>query len=155
MLNDFFETASHIVFEFNGSVNKYIGDAVMATFGAPTPLEDHAVKAVEAALKMVRELGKLQENIDESKRERYHVRVGINTGKLVAGNIGSAKRIEYTVLGDVVNVASRLNQYGESNQVVIGEDTYAYAKDKFKFKDLGKVKLKGKKKDLKVYQVFP
>ncbi|MCK4908907.1 MAG: GAF domain-containing protein [Planctomycetes bacterium] len=154
MLNDFFETASHIVFEFNGSVNKYIGDAVMAIFGAPTPLEDHAVKAVEAALKMVRELGKLQENIDESKRERYHVRVGINTGKLVAGNIGSVKRIEYTVLGDVVNVASRLNQYGKSNQVVIGEGTYAYAKDKFKFKDLGKVKLKGKKKELKVYQVF-
>ncbi|MEK7449378.1 MAG: adenylate/guanylate cyclase domain-containing protein [Planctomycetota bacterium] len=153
MLNDFFETTSRIVFEYEGSVNKYIGDSVMATFGAPNQLTDHAVRAVQSAIKMIQELGKQHEN-SGSEKEKYNIRVGINTGMLVAGNIGSARRIEYTVLGDTVNIASRLNQYGQSNEVVIGEGTYEYIKDKFKTKDLGYVKLKGKKQEIKVYQVI-
>ncbi|MBI4713091.1 MAG: FHA domain-containing protein, partial [Planctomycetes bacterium] len=139
MLNDFFETTTRIVFEHKGSVNKYIGDSIMAIFGAPVPLADHPAQTVQAALKMVQELTRLRhtDNIP------YNIRIGVNTGVVVAGNIGSQKRIEYTVVGDVVNIASRLNQYGAANQVVIGEETYKFIKDinmDIVTKDLGSVK---------------
>ncbi|MFH1227779.1 MAG: adenylate/guanylate cyclase domain-containing protein [Planctomycetota bacterium] len=151
MLNNFFETATQTVFKYKGSINKYIGDAVMAIFGAPVPMEDHPANAVMAAVKMMEAIGKRKEEIP------CNLRIGINTGIVVAGNVGSKQRIEYTVLGDTVNVASRLNQYGQSNEVVIGEETYKRVVNAglpLKFKDLGTAKLKGKEKEVKVYQVY-
>jgi len=153
MLNEFFETTTKIVFEYKGSVNKYIGDAILAVFGAPIDLPEHQLKATQAGIKMLKAIQNLQ---DTSPLDfpRYHLRIGINTGNVVAGNIGAQKRIEYTVLGDAVNIASRLNQFAESNQVVIGENTYQAVKDNINALPLGGVKLKGKEKEVKVYKVI-
>jgi len=151
MLNEFFETATQIVFEHKGSINKYIGDAIMAIFGAPVENKDHAINATQCAIKIIKTLSE-QSAITKTP---YNIRIGINTGVVVAGNIGSKKRIEYTVLGDTVNIASRLNQFGQANQIVIGEDTYkAIQPHGIKAKDLGLVQLKGKENDVRAYQII-
>ncbi|MEW6026307.1 MAG: adenylate/guanylate cyclase domain-containing protein [Planctomycetota bacterium] len=151
MLNEFFETATQIVFEHKGSVNKYIGDAIMAIFGAPVENKDHAVDAARCAMKIIKTLSEQS----STTKLPYNIRIGVNTGVVVAGNIGSRKRIEYTVLGDTVNIASRLNQFGQANQIVIGENTYkAIQPHGIKAKDLGLVQLKGKEKDVRAYQII-
>jgi adenylate cyclase len=149
MLNNFFDVATNLVFEYKGSINKYIGDAVMAIFGAPVLLPDHPARAVMASVKMMEALTTKKYEIP------YNLRIGINTGMVVAGNVGSKQRIEYTVLGDTVNVASRLNQYGKAMEVVIGEETYKRIKDlglPLAFTNLGTAKLKGKEKEVQVYK---
>lgn len=153
LLNELFEKTTQIIFSFDGSVNKYIGDAIMAVFGAPITSHDHARNAVEAAVAIVKAVKKIAEENKDSK-SLYNIRVGVNTGRVVAGNIGAQKRIEYTVLGDAVNVASRLNQHAKSNEVVIGPLTYQHVKDHFKTESLGAVKLKGKKENIQVYRIL-
>jgi adenylate cyclase len=151
MLNEFFETATQIVFEYKGSVNKYIGDAIMAVFGAPVELQDHAINATRCAMKIIQTLF----SQSSAAKNPYNIRIGINTGIVIAGNIGSKKRIEYTVLGDTVNIASRLNQFGSANQIVIGEQTYKSVQSYgIPVKDLGLIQLKGKEKDVRAYQII-
>jgi adenylate cyclase len=152
MLNEFFETTTQIVFEYKGSINKYIGDALLAVFGAPFDLPNHASNAVKAGVKMIKAIQDLQEKMPLDF-PKYHLRVGINTGVVVAGNVGAKKRIEYAVLGDTVNIASRLNQFAESNQTVIGEATYNAIKNEIHAIPLGGVKLKGKQNEVQVYKV--
>lgn len=152
MLNEFFETVTKVVFEFKGSINKYIGDAVLATFGAPIELPDHQLKAVKASTKMLKSIQELQKNAPEGA-PKYNLRIGVNTGLVVAGNVGAKQRIEYAVLGDAVNIASRLNQYADSNEVAIGEDTYEAVKDDIKATPVGSVKFKGKVKEIQVYKL--
>lgn len=150
MLNGFFETATQIIFEHKGSVNKYIGDAIMAIFGAPVESKDHAINGTRCAMKIIQTLN-AQASTDKIP---FAVRIGVNTGIVIAGNIGSKKRIEYTVLGDTVNVASRLNQFGAANQIVIGEQTYKATQSyDIQTKDLGLVQLKGKEKGVRAYQI--
>lgn len=153
MLNEFFDTATQIIFEFKGSVNKYIGDSILAVFGAPLDLADHQLKAVEAGIKMLKAIQHLQDTTPLDF-PRYNLRIGINTGSVVAGNIGARKRIEYTVLGDAVNIASRLNQSAASNEIVIGENTYQAIKNNIKTAPLGGVKLKGKEREVQVYKII-
>jgi len=152
MLNEFFETTTQIVFEYKGSINKYIGDAILAVFGAPLDLPNHASNAVNAGVKMIKAIQDLQEKMPLDF-PKYNLRIGINTGIVVAGNVGAKKRIEYAVLGDTVNIASRLNQFAESNQTVIGESTYNAVKDEVNAIPLGGVKLKGKQNEVQVYKV--
>ena len=151
MLNNFFETTTRVVFEHKGSINKYIGDSVLAVFGAPVALPDHPAQAVMAAVKMLEALAAQQ------PKAPYNLRVGVNTGLVVAGNVGSQRRIEYTVVGDTVNVASRLNQYGKANEVIIGEETHKRIKDAglpIVCQSRGAAKLKGKEKEVQVYQAL-
>lgn len=151
MLNEFFETATQVIFEHKGSVNKYIGDAIMAIFGAPVELKDHAINATRCAMKIIQSLSS---QASDAKRP-YNIRIGVNTGIVIAGNIGSKKRIEYTVLGDTVNIASRLNQFGAANQIVIGEQTYKSVQPYgIQAKDLGLIQLKGKANDVRAYQII-
>ncbi len=153
LLNELFEKTTQIIFSYDGSVNKYIGDAIMAVFGAPMASHDHARNAVDAAVAIVKAVKKIAEE-NKGSKSLYNIRVGVNTGRVVAGNIGAQKRIEYTVLGDAVNVASRLNQHAKSNEVVIGPLTYEHVKDHFKTESLGAVKLKGKKENIQVYRIL-
>ena len=123
----------------------------MAIFGAPVENKDHALNATQCAIKIIKTLSE-QSAITKTP---YTIRIGLNTGVVVAGNIGSKKRIEYTVLGDTVNIASRLNQFGQANQIVIGENTYkAVQPYGIKATDLGLVQLKGKKNDVRAYQII-
>jgi adenylate cyclase len=157
LLNQFFSRMTDIIFKFDGTLDKYIGDSLMAVFGAPMEKKDDPERAIQAALEMKRELTALMKKTEPERR--FDIRIGINTGRVVAGNIGSGNigspnRMEYTVIGDPVNIASRLESIAQPNQILIGEETYSYVKRKFKTKKLGPKKVKGITAEIMVYEVL-
>ncbi len=152
LLNQYFSRMTDVIFEYDGTLDKYVGDRLMAVFGAPLAKVDDAERAIHAALKMRRELAVMMESAIPEKR--FDVRLGINTGHVVAGNIGSPKRMDYTVIGDSVNVASRLESSAEPNQILIGEETYRQVKGKFKIRKVGFKTLRGKTEPITVYEVL-
>jgi adenylate cyclase len=158
LLNVFFDRMTRTIFSFKGSVNKYIGDAIMAIFGAPIPMGDHSEQAVRAALAMQAEMPAVHESLPAVVRQllapdRLQIRIGVNSGRVVVGNIGSPQRMEFTVLGDPVNVAQRLESMCEPGKVWVGEETYAKTRDLFQYKDLGETSLKGKKRMIRVHEL--
>lgn len=124
----------------------------MATFGAPYSHGNDAEKAVLAALKMRRELKKLMKEKEEKRR--FHVRIGINSGNVLAGYIGSTKRLEYTVVGDVVNVASYLESIADTNEILIGEETFRQVRERFLLEGAGRRKVKGGISEVHFYRVI-
>jgi adenylate cyclase len=152
LLNLFFDRATRAIFLFKGSVNKYIGDAIMAIFGAPIPSGKHSELAVRAAVGMRDEVEAVQTTLPPDRR--FTVRIGVNTGRVVVGNIGSPQRMEFTVLGDPVNVAQRLESICEPGEVYVGEETYLKTRDLFQYRDLGELTLKGRQQQIRVYQVL-
>jgi adenylate cyclase len=151
-LNNYFSMVTDIIFEHGGTLDKYIGDGFMAVFGAPLQKDDDAERAIRSALKIRRELERELETGAGAKR--FQVRIGINTGHIVAGSVGSPKRLDYTVIGDAVNVASRLESIAEPDQILIGEETFRSAGQKFRVRDVGRRSLKGRSQDLQVYEVL-
>lgn len=149
LLNDYFTRMTDIVFEFGGSLDKYIGDAVMALFGAPFTGEEDAVNAVRAAVKMQAALAK-----GPGSKDGLSIRIGINTGVVIAGNIGSPKRMDYTVIGDAVNVAQRLEAIAKPGQILIGGSTYEKVKDRFLLNEIGRQHVKGKDEEVVIYEVL-
>jgi len=153
LLNEYFSRMADVVLEYDGTLDKFIGDCIMAVFGAPYPQEDHAERAVRVALEMRRRLNELNKEL--GKDPPIEMRMGINSGKVVAGPIGSHKRKEITVLGDTVNIASRIEStVAEAGQIVVGARTRELVRDSFEVKDLGTVALKGKKKAVRVFQIL-
>ena len=153
VLNDYLSRMTDVIFKYEGTLDKYIGDAIMAVFGAPLDMPDHASRAIKTALEM-------RERLDEFNAERkeggphLRIRIGINSGKAVAGEIGSINKKEYTVLGDTVNIASRLeSSVATPMNIVIGEYTQDLVKDEFECRSLGAKELKGKEKVVKAYEV--
>ncbi|NVM24522.1 MAG: FHA domain-containing protein [Desulfobacterales bacterium] len=153
ILNQYFSTMTDIVFSYGGTLDKYIGDGLMAVFGAPMEREDDAQRAILAGKQMKQELTAMMAE-QGTRRKRFDIRIGINTGRVVAGNIGSPKRMHYTVIGDPVNIASRLESIAGPNQILIGEGTYRAAKDKFKMREIGPKKVKGRSAKIMVYEVL-
>jgi adenylate cyclase len=152
MLNTYFTRMTDVIFAHEGTLDKFMGDAIMAIFGAPILSEDHARRAVLCALEMRHALKELNEENADSPPLRF--RIGINTGPVVAGDIGSPRRMEYTVLGTTVNVASRLeSEVAEPGQIIVGEETYQAIRDSFECEKVGKVKVKGLTQPLTVYSV--
>jgi adenylate cyclase len=152
LLNQFFSRMTDIIFEYEGTLDKYIGDSLMAVFGAPMEKKDDAKRAIMAALKMRQELPVIMDKMEAKKR--FNIRIGINTGRVVAGNIGSPRRMDYTVIGDSVNIASRLESIAETNQILIGEETYRHIKREFKINKIGSKLVKGKTEEIMVYEVL-
>jgi len=153
MLNGVFELSTDAVFEHEGTLDKYMGDAVMAVFGAPLPQPDHAQRAVRAALRMQRLLE--QYNAGRPHCPPLQMRIGINSGPVVAGDIGSPTRKEYTVIGDAVNAASRLeSSVAEAGQIVIGPETHELCRDEFVCRPLPEIQLKGKQHRMRPYLVI-
>jgi adenylate cyclase len=152
LLNDYFSLMTEVIFKHGGTLDKYIGDALMALFGAPFLHEDDAVRAVRTAIEMRNELKGLMARKEDNVK--FNIRIGVNTGNVVAGNIGSMQRMEYTVLGDAVNTAARLETMAKAGQILIGERTYQLAKDFFDIKPVGKWRVKGKEKEVMVYEVL-
>jgi adenylate cyclase len=156
LLNEYFTEMVGIVMEENGVVDKYIGDAIMAVFGAPVPKPDDAVNAVRAAVRMRTALRHLNTRLAERNIPALRTGIGIHTGPVVAGNIGSEKRMEYTVIGDAVNLASRL----ESNtkdlgvNVLISEDTYERVKHVISARPVKEITVKGRKQPVMTYEVL-
>ena len=153
LLNQYFSLMTDIIFEHNGTLDKYIGDGLMAVFGAPMEKKDDAQRAVQAALDIRKAFLEMMRKSDSGVK--FDMRIGLNTGRVVAGNIGSPKRLDYTVIGDPVNTASRLESIAKPNQILIGEETYKKIKGKkFNIKKIGPTKLKGKKEEILVYEVL-
>lgn len=152
VLNGYFNRMSEIIFRHKGSINKYIGDAIMAIFGAPLSLPNDPAHAVTAALEMIQGLEEYNQTIDEKKR--FAIRIGINTGGVVAGTIGSHNRMEYTVLGDAVNVASRLEGKARPNHVLVGRGTYERVKNFFEATPMGFIALKGRRQKVEAFEVL-
>jgi len=153
LLNDYFSEMTDIIFRHEGTLDKFIGDAIMAVFGAPLPMEDHAFRAVQTALEMRDRLREM--NQEKFGKNKFNIRIGINSGRVVAGDIGSPKRIEYTVLGNTVNIASRLESgVAKPAQVVVGENTFELIQNRFETQALGEFNLKGLEKSLMVYEVL-
>jgi adenylate cyclase len=152
LLNDYLSRMTDVIFKYEGTLDKYIGDAIMAVWGAPLDMPDHASRAIRAALEM-RE--RLEEFNSERTSANLRIRIGINSGKALAGEIGSINKREYTVLGDTVNTASRLESgVAKPMMIVIGENTYEAVKDEFETRSLGKATLKGKEKEVAVFEVL-
>ena len=152
MLNLVFERWTANVFQRDGTLDKYIGDAVMAVFGAPLRQADHAQRALATALAM-------QGTLDDLNRSRpqepaLQLRIGINSGRVIAGDIGSRVHKAYTVIGDVVNVASRLEtSVAQPGQIVIGQATYEQVQGHFACQPLGEIQLRGKRQPIRAYRV--
>ena len=153
ILNQYFSTMTDIIFSYDGTLDKYIGDGLMAVFGAPMERENDAERAILAAKEMKRQLATMMAE-QGGHRRKFDIRIGINTGRVVAGNIGSPKRMDYTVIGDPVNIASRLESIAGPNHILIGEDTYRAVKGKFKIRKIGPKKVKGKSAEIMVYEVL-
>ena len=155
LLNEYFEKMVEIIFKNNGTLDKFIGDAILAVFGAPIPSGDNAFNAVQAAQEMLAELGGLNAQRLQNDQDEIRIGVGIHTGEVVAGNIGRSQRIEYTVIGDTVNVASRLESLTKdyAENVIISEATYAKVSDRVRPIASEDVFLKGKTNKMKIYRL--
>jgi len=155
MLNQYFSAMVDIVFKRNGILDKFVGDELMAVFGHlaskdSTPCHD----AVKTALEMQADAEKLNNMRLQQGKQTFEIGIGINTGMAVIGNVGSKNRMDYTVIGDCVNVAARLQQVAKGGEIIIGEQTYQYLQGDFVTKKKGKLKLKNKAKPLLCYQVL-
>ena len=156
LLNEYFTEMVGIVMQENGVVDKYIGDALMAVFGAPVPREDDAVNAVKASVRMRVALAHLNVNLVERGLAPLRTGIGIHTGEVVAGNIGSEKRMEYTVIGDAVNLASRLESSTKDVgcNILISEDTYQLVKDSIVARPVKEITVKGRAQPVMTYEVL-
>jgi len=145
------------VLAYQGTLDKFIGDAVMAIFGAPVALPDHAERACRAALAMISELETLQARWTAEGREPFRIGIGINSGEMVVGNLGSEQLFDYTVVGDGVNLGARLESLNKEYQtkvpIIISESTYEAARDRLEVRRLGEVIVKGKTRPVVVYEL--
>jgi adenylate cyclase len=155
LLNEYLSEMTNIVMEKRGTVDKFIGDAVMAFWGAPLVEKKHAEQACEASLLMLDRLAELREKWKSEGRPEINIGIGLNTGPAIIGNMGSLERFDYTAMGDTINLGSRLEgltkQYGV--QAIISESTEAKISDKFVVRKLDKVAVKGKKEPIMIYEL--
>ena len=151
IMNSVFKMMGDIIEHYGGRIDKFIGDCVMATFGVPIAIENAPNKAVNTAIEMRNKLYEF--NKSEGLEIPLDIHIGINSGNVLAGEVGSDQKMEYTVMGDTVNLASRLEDVSQSGQILVGSDTYQSTKDEFEFRDLKPIKLKGKEQPVPVFEL--
>jgi adenylate cyclase len=152
MLNMYFSTMTKIIFKNKGSVNKYIGDGIMATFGAISDTDNGAENAVRAGCEMIMALKELHKSPE--LKQKFRIRIGVNTGPVVVGMLGPVERMEFTVLGDTVNLAARFESGGRPMGVCFGERTFKECGHKFRVQELGQTQLKGKALPIKLFGIL-
>ncbi len=156
MLNAYFETMVEAVFNFEGTLDKFIGDAIMAVYGAPLPLQNHAWAGVQSALDMRQRLERFNRERLTQNQPKIRIGIGISSGEVVSGNIGSQRKMEYTVIGDGVNLSARLEgvtkEYG--CDIVISEYTYELCKEHIWVRELDRTRVKGKNQAVSIYELI-
>ena len=154
LLNDHFTAMTEIVFEHQGTLDKYIGDEIMAIFGAPIPTGDDAYNAICAAIALQQRAAELNQARRADNRPLIEIGIGIDTGEVIAGYIGSPMRMDYTVVGDRVNTAKRFCDMASAGKVVVGEETWRAVHDRVHGIPIGEVKLKGKQEAVHAYEIL-
>lgn len=155
-LSEYFNELTNIIMEHNGTVDKYIGDAIMAFWNAPVEINDHAKVACRATLKILQRINELEKKWTAEGKPVFRTRIGLNTGEVVVGNMGSGQRLNYTVIGDPVNLASRLeslNKYYGSN-ILISQFTREKCADDFEIRTIDYVLVRGKIKAVSIYELL-
>ncbi len=155
-LNEYFTLACDVVLTHGGMLDKYIGDAIMAVFGAPLQSDKHAVNACLAAIEVQDQLRNYYSHSENRKGPIFETRVGLNSGKMIIGNIGSLKRLDYTAIGDSVNLASRLEGVNKEfgTRIIISESTYEQVKDEIEARELDLIRVKGKQIPIRIYELI-
>ncbi len=153
LLNEYFTEMTDLVFENGGTLDKYLGDGLMAVFGAPLTKPDDAIRAVKTAIEMQQALARLNQDWEAKGQRSLKIGLGINTGNVTAGNIGSARRMDYTVIGDAVNIASRLCANAAGGQILISESTFGSLNDRMPAKRLEPIRVKGKETPIEIYEI--
>jgi len=156
LLNDYFTEMSQVILDSQGVIDKYQGDGIMAFWGAPISLEDHAIRACHAARGCQVRMGKINQALSRGGIPPLSMRIGLHSGDAVVGNMGSMQRFDYTIIGDNVNLASRLEgvnkQFG--TKVIISETTYELARDWIEARELDLIAVKGKEKPIRIYELL-
>ncbi len=154
LMNEFLTPLTEVIYSHRGTIDKYMGDAIMAFWGAPLPAADHARQGIRAALAMHRKLAELQPYFRSRNWPEIRIGVGLNTGRMSVGNMGSQIRLAYTVMGDAVNLAARLEgitkEYGAA--IIVGETTRELTAHDFVFRELDRVRVKGKLEPVAIYE---
>ncbi len=153
ILNFYLTQMTDIIFKHEGTIDKFIGDCIMAVFGAPIAHGDDVYRAVKSAYEIQENMENLNIQRLKEGKETIHVGIGINFGEAVVGNIGSRERLEYTVIGDSVNLAARLQTLAKGGEIVVSENVYRIVKDKFNFIEMPPEKVKGKTQPIKIYKI--
>jgi adenylate cyclase len=153
LLNEYFEAMVDILFKHEGTVDKFIGDGLMVFFGDPEPQSDHALRCVRAAIEMQQKCRELKGKWERERKFPLMIRIGINTGPVVVGNMGSARRLSYTALGVDVNLAQRLESNAPAEGILISESTYELVKDSIKTRPPALIQIKGFDNPINVFEI--
>ncbi len=153
IMNRCFSMMENIIEKYGGTIDKFMGDCVMALFGVPAAIENAAYKAIQTALEIQNRLNLL--NRENRFGAQLDIHVGINTGTVLAGAMGGDRKKEFTVMGDTVNIASRLESISQVGQILVGQDTYHAVRGRFQFKKLKPLILKGKSEIMSIYELLP
>jgi len=156
ILNEYFSALVPIIEEYGGVLNKFMGDAVLAIFGEPKKTDNHALEAVKCATKMLKKVKHLQDKWMDEGKPKIEIGIGISSGEAFIGNIGSVDRLEYTVIGDTVNTASRIENYNKvyKTNFLISEETYKRVKNKVDVITINNVMIRGKASRMTIYEVI-
>jgi adenylate cyclase len=154
-LSSYFELISKIILENQGTIDKYIGDAVMAFWNAPIAVENHAQRTCQSALLIKHGLSSLFRQWSNTGKTPFYTRIGIHTGVAIVGNMGYSERLNYTAVGDTVNIASRLERANKiyGTDIIVSEDTYRQCCDDFEFRRLDKISVAGRDGSLSIYEL--
>src|SRR5512138_431242 len=152
-LNEYFEVMVDILFKYSGTLDKFVGDEIIGLFGAPIPIDDAPFKGVACAIAMLEALAEFNRTRAAEGLAAIEIGIGINTGHVITGSIGSTRALQYTAIGDAMNVASRLVNVAGSGEIIISESTYRQVAGRVEANQLPPVKVKGKAEELKVYRV--
>jgi class 3 adenylate cyclase len=153
LLNELFTVLTELVFRHQGTVDKFVGDCVMAVWGAPSARDDHAARALECAEDMMSWLSTANPGWEEKYGVTVQLAIGVHSGEAIVGNVGSERRMEYTAIGDVVNVAARLEAIARPMQILVSEETRSAAGDAFDFADIGDRVLSGRQDPVRLFEV--
>ncbi|MCD6151178.1 MAG: PAS domain-containing protein, partial [Deltaproteobacteria bacterium] len=153
LLNAYFGIMVEVVSRYEGTLDKFIGDCVMALFGAPVAIEDDAVKAVQCAVDMQDEVSRYSRRQKQQGNPYLYLGIGINRGEVLVGNIGSPRRMDYTAIGETVNLAARFQEYARGGEIIISDSVYQCVKEKFQLKALAPGVIKGANSRIPLYVV--
>jgi adenylate cyclase len=154
MLNDYFELMVESIFQYEGTLDKFMGDGIMGMWGAPVQHPDDALRCVRCALDQMERLGRFNRQRVDQDQPPIAIGIGIHTGELVAGYVGSSRALSYTVIGDTVNTSARLCGIADAGQIVVSESTYQRLGNRFEVEELPPAKLKGKERPLRIFNVL-